>query len=85
MAAVHAIRAETTSQKPPQRLKQYSLQECCRQYSSLWVYEGLCAFSLGLVVPRWADLRHFHHTEYSIKSLRTVDHNTVIGHDGAVV
>jgi hypothetical protein len=28
MAAAHAILAETPSQKPPQQLKQYSLQEC---------------------------------------------------------
>jgi hypothetical protein len=61
MAAAHAIQAVTTSQKPPQQLKQYSLM-IGGQHSSLWVYEGLCAFSLGLVVPRWADLSHFHHT-----------------------
>ena len=41
------------------------------------VSEGFCVFSLGLVAPRWADLRHFQQPDFSIKSLRTVDNNTV--------
>jgi hypothetical protein len=57
MAASHLISANTLRLKPPQQLKQYSLNG----WTVLFFggVEGLCVFSLGLVVPLWADLHHF--------------------------